>query len=167
MENSSSGSFTNLLNSSIFSSSDPKDTNTKQHHHHHPNFQPHHYPLNYPPPHIHPSFHGHYPHNSNPSYSSLSPAPASYHGGLYPGNIGQYLPRVLGGFVGNGPASPVGSMAFFPGSGGSGSRGDESSLIASSPLASGPSFPSDPVTEIEEWSDASEDKAEKKGRRII
>jgi hypothetical protein len=168
MENSS-GSFTNLSNSSIFSSSDPKDTNTKQQHH--PNFQPHHYPLNYPPPHIHPNFHSHYPHNINPflgpSYPSLSPTPASYHGGPYPGNIGKYLLGVLGGFVGNGPASPMGSMAFFPGSRGSGSRGDESSPIASSPPASGPSFPSNHVTEIEEWSDASEDEAEKKGGRII
>ncbi|CAL5095667.1 unnamed protein product [Urochloa decumbens] len=170
MENSSSGSFTNLLNSSIFSSSDPKDTNTQQQQHH-PNFQPHHYPLHYPPPHIQPSFHGHYPHNTNPfpgpNYSSLSPTPASYHGGPYPGNIGQYLPGVFGGFAGNSPASPMGSMSFFPGSGGSGSRGDESSPIASSPPASGPSFPSNPTTDIEEWSDASEDEAEKTGGRII
>jgi len=83
--------------------------------------------MNYPPQNIHPSFHGHYPHNINPfpgpSYQSVPPTAASYHGGPFPRNIGQYLPGVLGGFAANNPVSPVGSIAFFPGSGGSGSRG--------------------------------------------
>ncbi|OEL38093.1 hypothetical protein BAE44_0000889, partial [Dichanthelium oligosanthes] len=126
-----------LLNSSIFSS-DPQDTNA----HHNQNIQPHHYPLNYPPPHIHPNFYGHYPHNINPfpgpSYQSLPSTSASYHRGPYQGNIRQYPPGVLGGFMANGPSSPVGSMAFFAYSGGS-----------------------------EEWSDASEDESEKKGGCII
>ncbi|KAF8725595.1 hypothetical protein HU200_020134 [Digitaria exilis] len=98
--------------------------------------------MNYQAPHIHPNFHGRYPHNMTPfpgpSYHSLSPAPASYHGGPYPGNIGQYLPGMIGGFPANGPAS-----------------------ISGQPL------PPNPETEIEKWSDASEDEDEKKGGRIV
>ncbi|RCV21689.1 hypothetical protein SETIT_4G157600v2 [Setaria italica] len=106
------------------------------------NFRPHHYPQNYLSPHVHPNFHDHYPQNVNPflgpSYQSLSPTPASYHGGPFSRNIRQYLPGGVGGFVANGPASPVGSMAFLLSSGGS-----------------------------KEWSYASEDEAKKKGGRII
>ena len=119
MDKSSSESLTNLINYSL-NSLDP-DANTLRQ-----NFQPRHYPMNYPPQNIHPSFHGHYPHNINPfpgpSYQSVPPTAANYHGGPFPRNIGQYLPGVLGGFAANNPVSPVGSIAFFPGSGGRGSR---------------------------------------------
>ena len=128
--------------------------------------------MNYPPQNIHPSFHGHYPHNINPfpgpRYQSLPSTAASYHGGPFPGNIGQYLSGILGGFAANSPASPVGSIVFFQSSGGSGSRGDESSPIISSSPTLRPPFPPNPVTEIEEeWSDASEEEAKKRGGRII
>ncbi|CAL5035633.1 unnamed protein product [Urochloa decumbens] len=152
-------SFTNLLNSSM--SSDPPDPNTQRHQ----NFHQPPYSLNYPPP----NFHGHYPHGiTNPfagpsSFQQFPPTPTGYHGGLYQGNMGQYLQGMPGGFASNGPASPVASMAFLGTSGGSSSRGDESSPIASGATPMHPA----PVVEIAEDSESSTDDGGNNGGRKL
>ncbi|XP_062179366.1 glutathione S-transferase T3-like [Phragmites australis] len=157
MENFSSPSFINLLNSSN-TSSDPNDPNLQ----HQRNFHPHHYSMNYPPQQMPPNFPG-YPHNFNPfggqsSYQHCSSTPASYNGGP---NMGNYPQEVLGGFATNGPSSAIGSMAFFGASGGSSSRANESSMIASASLVSGAQLGS-PVIQIAGESESSSDDNEKK-----
>jgi hypothetical protein len=151
MDNSSSSSFSNLLNSHI--SPETPNPNTQQY----PNFQnfhqQQHYPMNYPPT----NFHGPYPQNINnpfrgpPSFQHFPFPPATYHGGYH----------------GNGPASPIGSMAFYGPSGGSNSRADESSPIASSsPASRALPVESTPV-HIEEDSESSTDNGAKQGGRKL
>ena len=97
----------------------------------------------------------HYQNFHLPQYSLQLSTPKStpkdYHGGLYQGNMGQLPARdawLPGGFASNGPASPVGPMAFFGASGGSSSWGDESSPIASASQAGGAPMHPAPVVQI-------------------
>ncbi|CAD6202328.1 unnamed protein product [Miscanthus lutarioriparius] len=94
--------------------------------------------MNYPP------MHGPYPQNINnpfggpPNFQHFPFPPAAYHGGYHD----------------NGPTSPIRPMDFFGPSGGSNSRGDESSPIASSsPVSRAPPMKSIPIR-IEEDSES-------------
>ncbi|CAO2163313.1 unnamed protein product [Urochloa humidicola] len=158
----SSSSFTNLLNSSM--SSDPLDPNQYQYQ----NFHQPPYSLNYPPQ----NFHGHYPHNiSNPlagpsSFQQFPSTPTDYHAGLYQGNMRQYIQGMPGGFKSHAVASPVGSMAFFGASGGSSSRVDESSPIASaSPIEASPMHEA-PVQIAEDSESSTDDGGNNGGRKL-
>ncbi|CAL4920607.1 unnamed protein product [Urochloa decumbens] len=153
MENSSSPSFTNLLNSSIPTSDPQSQPPTQQH-----GFQQH-FPINFPPhqsrpmplpPHY-------YPQNFNlyvvqPGYPFSS---SSYQHGI------PYNRNFYGGDM-VGPSSPVGSASMFAAGG---SKGEGSASPESSPIAPAENANKGPIRD-EDWSDAGSDE-EKKGGRMF
>ncbi|TVU12519.1 hypothetical protein EJB05_46170, partial [Eragrostis curvula] len=124
--------------------------------------------MNYPHPRMPPNFPAQYPPNFNPfaaqsSYQQFSSAPASYHGGP---SMGHYRHGVFGGFAAANPSSPP--LTYLAASGGSGSRADESSPVASaSPLSGTQPMAANPASQIEEVSESSSDGNTKKGGRQL
>jgi hypothetical protein len=171
MDNSSSQSFSDMLNPHITPEAPNPNTqqqypnlnshitpeapnpNTQQY----PNFQTFHhhqqYRMNYPTTNLH----GPYPQNimnpfgGPPNFQHFTFPPPAYHGGYH----------------GNGPASPIGSMPFFGPSGGSNSRGDESSPIASSsPASRMHPMESTPVQHQEDSESSTDDGEKQAGRKL-
>jgi hypothetical protein len=185
MEQSSSQSFSSLMNSS-FPPSDAHFTNSLQNPQNpisqqHPNFHPSqnsmNHPPNYPPPpQYNPSFQRQYPQQINlfgaqggyqqgqGSYQQFSPS--SYHGVAYQGSFGQYPPGAFGAGSSGSPASPVGSMPFFGAPAGACSRADDinNSPIgrSASPMSAYP--PDEEPADNEESSESSPDESGPKGK---
>jgi hypothetical protein len=147
MDNSSSQSFSDMLSPHI--TPEAPNPNTQQY----PNFQTFHhhqqYPMNYPTTNLH----GPYPQNimnpfgGPPNFQHFTFPPPAYHG--------------------NGPASPIGSMPLFGPSGGSNSRGDESSPIASSsPASRMHPMESTPVQHQEDSESSTDDGEKQAGRKL-
>lgn len=152
-----------MLNSSI-PSSDPQNTSSQP-----VNIHPSHFFMNHSPPQFGPGLQRYHPHDVNQflphtSHQQFIPAPSSYQGVHYQGNVGQYSHGVYGGCASNSPASPVASMAYFGASAGSGSRGGDNSPAAGSgtPLSAAHRVES-PVFS-EEGSGSSPDESAKKGK---
>ena len=152
MENHSTSSFTNLMNSEI-QSSNPQNPNTQQQ----PSFPPH-FPMNCPPHQFGPNPFApqYYPPNFNPfgvQQGYQFPAASYQHGIPFPGNFHV-------GDMAGGPSSPIGSVAMF---GVGGSRGEGSASPVTSPMLPVEHTNKDAVRG-EEWSDVGSDEEKKGGR---
>jgi len=133
---SSSASFTSLNNPSSTPDFPPVQSGYSQQYH---SFPPPYFPPHIPPP---PPYatnqQPHYAHNFNPyvappGYQQFHPGSSSYPCFPYQGGVGQQQQGPSGVGMASDPSSPVGSTFFFGGTGGGGSRGDESASPLSIP----------------------------------
>jgi len=155
---SSSASFTSLNNPSSTPDFPPVQSGYSQQYH---SFPPPYFPPHIPPP---PPYatnqQPHYAHNFNPyvappGYQQFHPGSSSYPCFPYQGGVGQQQQGPSGVGMASDPSSPVGSTFFFGGTGGGGSRGDESA----SPLSIPQPVQGGPV--IEEECDSSPEEGKK------
>ena len=127
MDPSSTGGFTNLLNSSTSSPEfqGPQSGYNQQY----PNFPPPHFDHDFRPPPYRP-IQSHYPHHFNPFGVQLGfqqfRGTSSYHGTPYHEGLMQFQQGSFRSGMAADPSAPAGSGGFFGGIGGSGSRADES-----------------------------------------
>jgi len=154
---SSSASFTSLNNPSSTPDFPPVQSGYSQQYH---SFPPPYFPPNIPPPPYATNQQPHYAHNFNPyvappGYQQFHPGSSSYPCFLYQGGVGQQQQGPSGVGMASDPSFPVGSTFFFGGTGGGGSRGDESA----SPLSIPQPVQGGPV--IEEECDSSPEEGKK------
>ena len=163
MDPSSTGGFTNLLNSSTSSPEfqGPQSGYNQQY----PNFPPPHFDHDFRPPPYRP-IQSHYPHHFNPFGVQLGfqqfRGTSSYHGTPYHEGLMQFQQGSFRAAMACDPSSPVGSGGLFGGIGGSGSRADESESPISVPQPSH----GVPVINQEQSESRLEEENKKSGRRL-